>query len=182
MPGATDGRGRRTEKADCTLAAQPSCNTIATPPVCTPTGTSDHAPVYGSIQGGPGLDWRMNGTASGGSLGLTGTPSPGAPWSTGHGGALELDGVSGAVTAPGPVVDTRRSFTVSAWAKADGPDWNVDQATPVPGRSPGSGPVSPGFMTPSPGRSPCTSTAPRWARSRMPPPGRGTARARGGRE
>ncbi|CAM5660170.1 hypothetical protein STENM327S_05042 [Streptomyces tendae] len=56
----------------------------------------------------------MNGTASGGSLGLTGTPSPGASWSTGHGGALELDGVSGAVTAPGPAADTRRRFTVSA--------------------------------------------------------------------
>ncbi|MFF0259195.1 hypothetical protein ACFYR2_10235 [Streptomyces microflavus] len=134
MPGATDGRGHRTEKADCTPASQPCCNTIATPPVRTLTGTSDHVPVYGSTQGGPDLDWRMNGTASGGSLGLTGTPSPGAPWSTGHGGALELDGVSGTVATPGPVVDTRRSFTVPAWAKADGPDWNVDQATPVPGR------------------------------------------------
>ncbi|MET8056027.1 hypothetical protein [Streptomyces microflavus] len=119
MPGATDGRGHRTEKADCTLASQPCCNTIATPPVCTLTGTSDHVPVYGSTQGGPDLDWRMNGTASGGSLGLTGTPSPGAPWSTGRGGALELDGVSGAMATPGPVVDARRSFTVSAWAKAD---------------------------------------------------------------
>ncbi|MET7578615.1 hypothetical protein OG728_27495 [Streptomyces microflavus] len=80
MPGATDGCGRRTEKVDCTLASQPCCNTIATPPVCTLTGTSDRVPVYGSTQGGPDLDRRMNGTAS------------------------------------------------------DGPDWNVDQATPVPGR------------------------------------------------
>ncbi|WP_158819155.1 LamG-like jellyroll fold domain-containing protein [Streptomyces sp. NRRL S-623] len=114
-----DSWTEKADRADYTPAAQPSCSTVATPPVCTPTGTSDHAPVYGSTQGGPGLDWRMNGTASGGSLGLTGTPSPGASWSTGHGGALELDGVSGTVTAPGPVVDTRRSFTVSAWAKAD---------------------------------------------------------------
>ncbi|MFJ3399379.1 hypothetical protein ACIPM5_20355 [Streptomyces microflavus] len=80
MPGATDGRGHRTEKVDYTLASRPCCNAIATPPVCTLTATSDHAPVYGSTQGGPDLDRRMNGTAS------------------------------------------------------DGPDWNVDQATPVPGR------------------------------------------------
>ncbi|MGW3829781.1 hypothetical protein [Streptomyces microflavus] len=134
MPGATDGRGHRTEKADCTPASQPCCNTIATPPGLHPDRHLGPRPVYGSTQGGPDLDWWMNGTASGGSLGLTGTPSPGAPWSTGHGGALELDGVSGTVATPGPVVDTRRSFTVPAWAKADGPDWNVDQATPVPGR------------------------------------------------
>ncbi|MEU3267481.1 LamG-like jellyroll fold domain-containing protein [Streptomyces bacillaris] len=161
-----DSWTEKADQADYTPAAQPACDNVTTPRVCTPTGTSDHAPVYGSTQGGPALDWRMDGTASGGSRGLTGTPSGGFSWSTEPGGALELDGVSGTVTTPEPVLDTRRSFTVSAWAKADpgtgtaavlaqdgevisgamlwynapdrtwrfgmpradGPDWNVDQA------------------------------------------------------
>src|SRR5262249_7643253 len=46
--------------------------------------------------------------------GLTGITTTGVTWS---GGAASFDGVSGAITASGPAVDTTKSYTASAWVK-----------------------------------------------------------------
>lgn len=113
-----------TEKADqADYSTQPSCSPTATPVLCVPTGISDHAPLYGYTKGGPVLDWGLadgtGDTASDGSGNSPGALSGGAVWSMDHAGSLLLDGRDGAVTAPGPALDTSRSFTVSAWAKVD---------------------------------------------------------------
>ncbi|GLY43001.1 hypothetical protein Amsp01_090240 [Amycolatopsis sp. NBRC 101858] len=51
-------------------------------------------------------------TGYGNTISLTG----GYAWAQGHsGGGLQFDGVSGSGTTAGPVVDTAKSFTVSAW-------------------------------------------------------------------
>ncbi|MBT2442942.1 hypothetical protein J7E93_23105 [Streptomyces sp. ISL-36] len=110
------------DQADYTLQAQPDCHKNATPIVCTPTGTSDHTPLYGHTRGAPTLSWKLDGSpagTSGGSGGHSGTLTAGASWTTDHGGAVALNGSTGTVTAAGPVVDTTRSFTVSAWAKVE---------------------------------------------------------------
>ncbi|MFB6840011.1 LamG-like jellyroll fold domain-containing protein [Streptomyces sp. NPDC056361] len=116
-----DSRTDFADKADYRLSLQPAC-TKATPSTvpdpCEPdaTGYSDHTPLYGSTQGGGKLSWRLDGSPDG----FGGTLTGGASWAPGeHGGALALDGSTGAATAAGPVVDTTRSFTVSAWAKVD---------------------------------------------------------------
>ncbi|MGW4164064.1 LamG domain-containing protein [Streptomyces sp. NPDC004788] len=117
-----DSRTDFADQTDYRLSVQPNC-TKATPETvldpCRPgaTGYSDHTPLYGYTQGGATLSWRLDGSPDG--LG-GGTPSGGASWAPGeHGGALALDGSTGAVTASGPAVDTTRGFTVSAWAKAN---------------------------------------------------------------
>ncbi|WP_327251247.1 LamG domain-containing protein [Streptomyces sp. NBC_01244] len=84
------------------------------PKGCVPTGHSDHAPLVGSVKGGPRLDWRL-GTAAG----HTGTATTGVGWTNDHGGTAVLNGTTGQITASGPAVDTTRGFTVSAWAKVD---------------------------------------------------------------
>ncbi|MFI6942393.1 LamG-like jellyroll fold domain-containing protein [Streptomyces sp. NPDC050418] len=112
-----DSWTQKADQADYTPAAQPSCNTVADPVVCTPTGISDHTPLYGHTRGGPELSWSLDGSASGGSGGHQGTLSGGASWTSDHGGAIALDGSTGTVESSGPVLDTSRSFTVSAWAK-----------------------------------------------------------------
>ncbi|MEU1623652.1 LamG domain-containing protein [Streptomyces sp. NPDC005722] len=129
--GGFTGCDSRTDFADQTdyrLSVQPTC-TDATPTTvpdpCRPdaTGYSDHTPLYGRTQGGGKLSWQLDGNpgaTTGGSGGYTGTLAGGASWAPGeHGGALALDGSTGAVAAAGPVVDTTRSFTVSAWAKVN---------------------------------------------------------------
>ncbi|MFD9486701.1 LamG-like jellyroll fold domain-containing protein [Streptomyces sp. NPDC059991] len=66
-------------------------------------------------------------TADGGDgAGLSATVAGGAELgSTGKvGGALRLNGTSGYAATAGPVVDTTKSFTVSAWVKMDNKDRN----------------------------------------------------------
>ncbi|MGW8364895.1 LamG domain-containing protein [Streptomyces wedmorensis] len=119
---------------DYSDAVQPDCRLKpgdkSWMPKCTPGAEaySDHTPVYGRTQGGPKLSWGLDsaGGLMGGSGGYTGSLTGGGSWSVEHGGSLALNGSDGAVTAGGPVVDTRRSFTVSAWAKVD-----VDAGTSV---------------------------------------------------
>jgi YD repeat-containing protein len=48
-----------------------------------------------------------------------GTLHGGVSWSADHGGSGVFDGTSGNISAGGPVVDTTKSFTVTAWAKAN---------------------------------------------------------------
>jgi len=43
----------------------------------------------------------------------------GVSWSADQGGSAAFDGTSGSITAGGPVIDTTKSFTVTAWAKAN---------------------------------------------------------------
>jgi large repetitive protein len=53
------------------------------------------------------------------------TASGGVSWSTGHGGSATFDG-TGAITTAGPVLDTTKSFTVSAWVNlTDTGDYRV---------------------------------------------------------
>lgn len=111
--GACDSLTDQVDTADYARTAQPGC-TKATPSGCVPSAPSDHAPLVGSVKGGPRLDWRLAGPT-----GHTGTASAGVGWTDDHGGAAVLDGSSGQITAAGPAVDTTRSFTVSAWAKVD---------------------------------------------------------------
>ncbi|MFF0749527.1 LamG-like jellyroll fold domain-containing protein [Streptomyces sp. NPDC004267] len=123
-----DSRTDFADQADYRVSVQPTCTgstpvTVTNP--CTPsaTGYSDHTPLYGRTQGAAKLSWRLDGgpgATTGGSGGYAGTLTGGASWAPGeHGGALALDGSSGAVTAAGPAVDTAHSFTVSAWAKVN---------------------------------------------------------------
>ncbi|WP_329105020.1 ricin-type beta-trefoil lectin domain protein [Micromonospora sp. NBC_01699] len=46
-----------------------------------------------------------------------GTASGGLTWSTERGGAAVLNGTNSGIKAQGPIVDTSRAYTVSAWAK-----------------------------------------------------------------
>ncbi|MEV4755586.1 LamG-like jellyroll fold domain-containing protein [Micromonospora sp. NPDC049559] len=87
-----------------------------------PSGISDHAPVYGYTRGAPLAGWRLD--AGGGTVaadwtghGRTGTLAGGVTWSAERAGSVALDG-TGTVATAGPVVDTTRGFTLSAWAKA----------------------------------------------------------------
>lgn len=116
-----DSRTDFADQTDYRLSVQPSCTDatpLTVPDPCKPdaTGYSDHTPVYGYTQGAGKLSWRLDGSPDG----FGGTLTGGASWAPAeHGGALALDGSTGAATAAGPVVDTTRSFTVSAWAKAN---------------------------------------------------------------
>ncbi|MGW1763127.1 LamG-like jellyroll fold domain-containing protein [Streptomyces sp. NPDC002073] len=113
--GSCDSRPELADTADYSKAAQPGCLHIdGVQPVCVPNATSDHAPLLGSVNGGPRLDWPLRNAS-----GHSGTVKGGVGWSTEHGGAAVLDGATGEIVAGGPAVDTSRSFTVSAWAKVD---------------------------------------------------------------
>lgn len=89
----------------------------------TPTGVSDHAPLYGFTRGGPELEWRFA-AAPGGTVrdlsghGANGVLSGGASIVADHGGAVAING-SGAVSSATPRIRTDRSFTVSAWVRAE---------------------------------------------------------------
>ncbi|WP_234389889.1 LamG-like jellyroll fold domain-containing protein [Streptomyces sp. XC 2026] len=74
----------------------------------------------------PKVTWSMNDAPGAAEA----APTPGTRWGTLHGGttlgvdgtvgtAIRLDGASGYVSAPGPVIETARAFTVSAWVKLD---------------------------------------------------------------
>lgn len=116
------------DQTNYSISAQADCWPGAIHVVCTPdTGEiSDHAPLIGTIKGGPELEWRLSdGTgqsaadASGtGNLGTL--SSSGVSWNatgtTAHGGSATFDGTAGQIAAAGPVVDTSTSFTVSTWA------------------------------------------------------------------
>lgn len=88
-----------------------------------PTGVSDHAPLYGITRGGPDLDWRFSdarddkATDSSGN-GVSGALEPGASIVADNGGVLAVNG-GGAVSSALPVIRTDRSFTVSAWVRAE---------------------------------------------------------------
>lgn len=89
----------------------------------TPTGVSDHAPLYGSTRGGPRLEWRFTAAQAGvirdvSDHGANGVLSAGASILTDRGGAVAING-SGAVTSATPRIHTDRSFTVSAWVRAE---------------------------------------------------------------
>ncbi|MDI6102820.1 endonuclease/exonuclease/phosphatase family protein [Actinoplanes sp. NEAU-A12] len=88
-----------------------------------PNGYSDHAPVIGYTRG-QAITWRFSeksgatvGDASGN--GYSGTVAGDATWSSARGGSMSFRGngrVAG-VKARGVLLPTRRSFTVSAWAR-----------------------------------------------------------------
>jgi len=112
------------DQADYSTTVQPGCLLTASPIVCTPTGVSDHAPIVGTVKGGPDAQWRLNdgsGTdaADASGRGNPGRLSTGVGFTDVHGGSATFNGSSGAVTASGPLVDTMSSFTVSAWANPD---------------------------------------------------------------
>ncbi|MFD7324771.1 LamG-like jellyroll fold domain-containing protein [Streptomyces sp. NPDC059875] len=110
---------------DYSIAKQPDCRLKpgdkTWEPQCAPAtdAYSDHTPVFGRTQGGPQLSWKLDsaGGTAGGSGGHTGSPSGSVSWDADHGGSLKLNGSDTAVTAGGSVINTQRSFTVSAWAK-----------------------------------------------------------------
>ncbi|MFJ7960674.1 LamG-like jellyroll fold domain-containing protein [Streptomyces sp. NPDC096319] len=113
--GACDSRPDLADNADYSYAAQPGClYSETTRTSCVPSGTSDHAPLLGSVNGGPLLHWPLRDASS-----HSGTVKGGVGWSPDHGGTAVLDGSTGEIVTSGPVVDTTRSFTVSAWAKVD---------------------------------------------------------------
>lgn len=89
----------------------------------TPTGYSDHAPLYGYTRGAAGLAWGLRdgaGTSAADSSGngQTGTLDSGVTWTADRGGAAAFAG-AGTITCPTVVLDTSHSFTVSAWVKVD---------------------------------------------------------------
>ncbi|MFL6073802.1 MAG: LamG-like jellyroll fold domain-containing protein [Mycobacteriales bacterium] len=89
----------------------------------TPTGYSDHAPLYGYTRGAAGLAWGLRdgaGTSAADSSGngQTGTLNGDVTWTAERGGAAAFGG-AGAITCPTVVLDTSHSFTVSAWVKVD---------------------------------------------------------------
>ena len=113
------------DQASYATAVQPSCVPSASPITCMPTGISDHAPIIGSVKGGPDLLWRLNdgsGSSANDSSG-NGAPGGGADgalsgavtFSSTHGGSASFAGTTAAIATPVPVVDTTTSFTVSAW-------------------------------------------------------------------
>ncbi|MFJ6438273.1 LamG-like jellyroll fold domain-containing protein [Streptomyces sp. NPDC091416] len=111
--GACDSLTRLADSADYSKSAQPGCTT-ATGSACVANAPSDHAPLLGTLRGGPRLNWPLQEVGD-----HTGTATSGVGRTTDHGGAAVFDGLSGVITADGPVVDTTRSFTVSAWAKVE---------------------------------------------------------------
>ncbi|MEV5971542.1 LamG-like jellyroll fold domain-containing protein [Streptomyces sp. NPDC051921] len=111
--GACDSRPEYADSADYSKAVQPDC-TKDTGAACVPNAPSDHAPLLGTVKGGPRLNWPLRDAE-----GHFGTVKGGVVWSTDHGGTAVLDGSTGEIVADGPVVDTTRSFTVSAWVKVD---------------------------------------------------------------
>lgn len=109
--GGCDSLPELADSAD--YSAQPDCTT-SNGAACVPNAPSDHAPLLGTVKGGPRLNWSLRNEQ-----GHSGSAQGGVGWSTEHGGAAILDGTTGEIDAGGPVVDTTRSFTVSAWAKID---------------------------------------------------------------
>jgi RHS repeat-associated protein len=62
--------------------------------------------------------WRLNETTGGTAFDSGGNSranATGVTWSTAHGGSAVFNGTSSYVATAGPVLDTARSFTVSAW-------------------------------------------------------------------
>ncbi|WP_433892482.1 LamG-like jellyroll fold domain-containing protein [Streptomyces sp. CA-111067] len=117
-----DALTERADQADYSHGAQPHCDLVSSPTICTPTGVSDHAPLSGFTKGGPVLDWSLKdghgGTAADASgNGNAGTLTSGVSWAADHAGSASFNGTGGAVTGHGPAVDTTKSFTVSAWAE-----------------------------------------------------------------
>jgi hypothetical protein len=66
---------------------------------------------YWPLKDGSGTTAVDNGGNHNGSL------SGGAGWSTEHGGAATFDGSSGIVSTTGPVLNTAKNYSVSAWVK-----------------------------------------------------------------
>ncbi|MCZ4118545.1 LamG-like jellyroll fold domain-containing protein [Streptomyces sp. H39-S7] len=116
-----DSWTQKADQADYRLSQQPECYYVANQhdAVCTPTGISDHAPLYGYTKGAPDLSWKLTDgsgtTAADDSVNSRpGTLDGGVSWSAAPGGGADFNGTDGAVTAPGSVVNTAQSFTVSA--------------------------------------------------------------------
>ncbi|MFI5497177.1 LamG-like jellyroll fold domain-containing protein [Actinoplanes sp. NPDC051859] len=88
-----------------------------------PNGYSDHAPVIGYTRG-QGITWNFTETsgttaADASGHGYSGVVTGDATWSAVRGGSMRFGG-NGRVAGPkarGVLVPTRRSFTVSAWAR-----------------------------------------------------------------
>jgi Concanavalin A-like lectin/glucanases superfamily len=87
---------------------------------------SDVATVvfYATSPSGPAADWALDETGNGAVAadsspnGFDATLHGGASWSDGQdGGALHLDGTTGYASTAGPVVDTMKSFSISAWVR-----------------------------------------------------------------
>ncbi|GIG88594.1 hypothetical protein Pen02_35300 [Plantactinospora endophytica] len=81
---------------------------------------------YAASPSGPVADWTMDESGDGTTApdstgnGWDATLGGTAAWADGvTGGALDLDGVSGYASTAGPVLDTMRSFSVSAWTRLD---------------------------------------------------------------
>ncbi|PYC88408.1 hypothetical protein C7C46_00595 [Streptomyces tateyamensis] len=104
------------DTADYSYQDQPQC-WDATHPLCKPNGFSDHTPLIGTVKNARVLSWGL-GSAS--SLPDRTVVTGGVAFGPDHGGSAVLTGsAKGVVTASGPAVDTRNSFTVSAWAKTE---------------------------------------------------------------
>ncbi|WP_377272884.1 LamG-like jellyroll fold domain-containing protein [Peterkaempfera sp. SMS 1(5)a] len=75
----------------------------------------------GTDAGIPSGHWRLDdgsGTTAADAVGLHDATLNGTgTWSTEHNGSLALDGATGYLDTAGPVLDTTRSLTVSAWVK-----------------------------------------------------------------
>ena len=84
--------------------------------------------------------WKLNegsgtSTADAGEDGFAGTLSGGAGWTTGLFGssAVNLDGVDDAVAATGPVLNTSRSYSVTAWVRPDEVKGSVSTVASIDG-------------------------------------------------
>ncbi len=84
--------------------------------------------------------WKLNegsgtSTADAGEGGFTGTLTGGAGWTTGLFGssAVNLDGVDDVVTATGPVLNTSRSYSVTAWVRPDEVKGSVSTVASIDG-------------------------------------------------